>query len=25
MRTSVHRPHEGACQCLGTKNGPRTS
>ena len=22
MRTSVHRPHEGTCQCLGTKNGP---
>jgi DNA-binding transcriptional MerR regulator len=22
MRTSVHRPHGGACQCLGTKNGP---
>jgi len=22
MRTSVYRPHAGACQCLGTKNGP---
>jgi MerR family copper efflux transcriptional regulator len=22
MRTSVSRPHAGACQCLGTKNGP---
>jgi len=22
MRTSERRPHGGACQCLGTKNGP---
>src|SRR4030095_15830202 len=22
MRLSVHRPHGGACQCLGTKNWP---
>ncbi len=22
MQTSVYRPHGGACQCLGTKNGP---
>jgi DNA-binding transcriptional MerR regulator len=22
MRTSVYQPHAGACQCLGTKNGP---